>query len=341
MRIAIVGAGAMGCLLGHGLCRSGNEVSLIDLPARVADLRANRELTVIGPEGLQSSVTPAQITSDYSKAGIHELVVLATKAHDLPAVADCIAGLVNEQSSIMTIQNGIPWWYLHGFQDEFGTARINCLDPDGLLEQNIAPVQIVGCVAYPAAIVEPDGRIRHVEGLRLPVGECDNLPRERTHMIAQVLNESGFKSRVIEDIRSEIWLKAWGALTINPVSALTRTTMEEICTFPGTHELIAQMMHEAQQVAEALGAKFRHTIEERIQGARRVGQHKTSMLQDLENGQPLELDALMLAVLELAQLTGKKTPTIQTVYACAALLNENLRAVHNRAGAVADSTFRN
>lgn len=339
MRIAVVGAGAMGCLLGHGFCRSGHEVSLIDLPTRVEDLLANRELTVVSPDGLQSSVNPALITSDYSAAGVQDLVVLATKAHDLPAVASHISQLANEQTSIMTVQNGIPWWYLHGLQNLFGTARISCLDPDGLLEQYIAPEQIVGCVAYPAATVEPDGRVRHVEGLRFPVGEPDNLPRERTRIIAQVLNEAGFKSRVIEDIRSEIWLKAWGALSINPISALTHTTMEAICTFPGTRELIAQMMYEAQQVAEALGATFRHTIEKRIEGARQVGQHKTSMLQDLENGLPLELDALMLAVLELAQLTGRETPTIQTVYACAALLNENLRAGHTHAGAAADSTL--
>ena len=182
----------------------------------------------------------------------------------------------------------------------------------------------MGCVAYPAAITEQDGRVRHVEGRNFPVGELDGSVRERTRLVSGLFEDAGFKSRIIDDIRSEIWLKAWGALSINPVSALTGATMEDICTFTETRELIAQMMREAQEVAEAFGAKFRHTIEKRIAGAQAVGAHKTSMLQDVENGRSLELDGLMLAVLELADLAGKEVPSIRNIYACAALLNENL-----------------
>ena len=173
-------------------------------------------------------------------------------------------------------------------------------------------------------MMEPDGRVRHVEGWNFPVGELDGSVRERTLVVSGLFKDAGFKSRIIDDIRSEIWLKAWGALSINPVSALTGATIEDICTFTETRELIAQMMREAQEVAEAFGATFRHTIEKRIEGARAVGPHKTSMLQDVENGRPLELDGLMLAVLELAKLAGKEVPTIRNIYACAALLNEKI-----------------
>ena len=333
MRVAIVGAGAMGTLLGHGLCKSGHDVSVLDLPHRVAHLRLTGNLVVVGENGVESAARPSLITADYSEAGpAHDIVILATKSQDLPAVARSVAGLVHDGATIVTIQNGIPWWYLQKLPGDYGGSRIQCLDPDGLLEQCIEPSQIVGCVAYPAAMMEADGRVRHVEGWRFPVGEIDGPARERTHMIAGLFEDAGFKSRVIDDIRSEIWLKAWGALSINPISALTRATMEDICTFTDTRELVAQMMREAQQVAEAYGATFRHTIEKRIDGARAVGPHKTSMLQDVESGLPLELDALMLAVIELAELAGKETPTIRSIYACVALLNEGLLSVQMQAG---------
>lgn len=324
MRIAIVGAGAMGTLLGHGFCKGGHEVSIVDLPDRVDQLRATGKLIVIGTDGSESSALPSVITSDYLEAGIHEVVILATKSQHLPAVAQGIGHLIDESSMIISIQNGIPWWYLRGLPHPHGDKRIHCLDPDGSLERLIPTSQVVGCVAYPAAMMEEDGRARHVEGRNFPVGELDGVARERTSKVAGLFMDAGFKSRIIDDIRSEIWLKAWGALSINPISALTRATMRDICTFTATRELVAQMMREAQAVAESYGATFRHTIEKRIEGARAVGPHKTSMLQDVENGRSLELDGLMLAVLELAELAGKRVPTIQAVYACAALLNSTL-----------------
>jgi 2-dehydropantoate 2-reductase len=324
MRVAIVGAGAMGTLLGHGFCKGGHDVSILDLPDRVAQLRSFGKLAVIGEDGVESTASPSLITTDYQEAGVHDVVVLATKSQDLSAVAPNIAELAGDTSTIVTIQNGIPWWYLQELSHSFGDVRIHCLDRDGLLEESISPSQVLGCVAYSAAILEADGRVRHVEGKNFPVGELDGSVHERTHRVSSLFEDAGFKSRIIDDIRSEIWLKAWGALSINPVSALTRAIMEDICTFPDTRELIAQMMREAQEVAEAFGAKFRHTIEKRIEGARAVGAHKTSMLQDVENGRSLELDGLMLAVLELADLAGKKVPTIRNVYACVALLNDSM-----------------
>jgi len=324
MRIAIVGAGAMGTLLGHGLCKAGYEVSLLDLPSRIAQLQSTGHLIVVAPDGDESAVCPTLATVDYSEAGVHDVVILATKSQDLPSVAQGIAALTDGSSIIVTIQNGIPWWYLQGLQSSFDTSRIQCLDPDGLLERFIDSSQIIGCVAYPAATMESNGRVRHVEGFRLPVGELDGSIRERTRLLAALFEDAGFKSRIIDDIRSEIWLKAWGAISINPISALTRATMVDICSFPCTRELIVQMMREVQEVAEAFGVTFRHTIVKRINGAQAVGPHKTSMLQDVENERALELDASMLAVIQLADLVGKEIPTVRNIYACTALLNKGL-----------------
>lgn len=324
MRVALVGAGAMGTLMGHGLCRGGHEVTMLDLPPRVAQLRQTGRLTVISDDGTESVAVPQLITSDYSEAGRHEVIILACKSQDLPAAARDIGSLAEGGSVIVTIQNGIPWWYPQTLPEYPGPRWIRCLDPERQLERYIDPSRIIGCVAYPAAILEPDGRVRHVEGYRFPVGELDGEVRERTRRLSMLFEEGGFKSRIIDDIGSEIWLKAWGALSINPISALTHATMEEICSFPETRGLIAQMMTEAQSVAEAFGAKFRHTIDKRIEGAKAVGAHKTSMLQDVENGIELELDALMRAVLELAELAEIATPAIRHVYACTALLNSRL-----------------
>ena len=327
MRVAVVGAGAMGTLLGHGFCKGGHDVTVLDLPARVAELQSTGRLIVIREDGSESAVIPSLITTDYRNAGTHDVVVMATKSQDLPAIAGVVAKLADDKSTIVPIQNGIPWWYLHGLVTDFGVTQIRCLDPDALLEDLIDPSQVVGCVAYPAATMESDGRVRHVEGKNLPIGELDGSLTKRTLQIASLFEDAGFKSRVIDDIRSEIWLKALGALSINPVSALTRATIEDICTFTPTRELIAQMMREAQGLAMELGVTFRHTIERRIEGAEAVGQHKTSMLQDVENRRPLELEGLMLAIMELADITGRKIPTIRSIYACAALLSESLRSI--------------
>jgi len=325
MKIGIVGAGAIGTLLAHGFTRGGHEVSLVDLPARVAALRAAGGVTVIDPDGVATQASPALITSDIAAVGLQDVVFLATKAQDLPGLASKLPLLTQRVAPVVTVQNGIPWWYLHGLRP--GTdERIPCLDPSGSLDRYIARDQIVGCVAYPAATVLADGRTRHVEGNAFPIGEAHGGTHERTVRIAGALTDAGFKSRILDDIRSELWLKAWGALSLNPVSALTRADLASICSHPLTRELVAKMMREAQDVAESFGATFRHTIDKRIEGAHAVGAHKTSMLQDVEQGRPLELDALMLAVLELAAIARRDTPTIRTVYACVALLDESLRS---------------
>jgi 2-dehydropantoate 2-reductase len=324
MRVAIVGAGAMGTLLGHGFCRGGHHVSMLDLPDRVCQLKSTGKLVVVAADGSESSAKPDLITSDYEQVLAPDVVILATKSQDLPAIAENVAELSRSGSAIVTIQNGIPWWYLQELSHDYGDVRIDCLDPNGLLEKHIRPDQLVGCVAYPAASLGEDGRAHHVEGAKFPVGELDGSVRERTTDIARLFESSGFRSRTIKDIRSEIWLKAWGALSINPISALTHATMEDICTWPETKALVARMMSEAQVVGEAYGATFRHTIEKRIEGARAVGAHKTSMLQDLENGRPLELDGLMLAIIQRADKARIEVPLIRNIYACAAPLNQRI-----------------
>lgn len=330
MRIAIIGAGAMGTLLGHGLCRARYDVSMMDLPNRIKQIQDSGGLTVVTPEGIESTVCPSAATTDFASVGIHDIVFLATKSQDLPALAPQISKLADKTSTVVTIQNGFPWWYLQNFTSAVQSSRIECLDPKRILERSIEASQIVGCVAYPAALMEPTGRVCHIEGYRMPVGELDGSSRQRTRQLASALCEAGFKSRIIDDIRSEIWLKAWGAIPINPISALTRATMAEICTFPLTRDLVRQMMFEVQAVAEALGATFRHTVEKRIDGAQAVGDHKTSMLQDVESRRELEVDALLLSVIELAAMVGKDVPTVKTIYACTALLNKNLLLNHGQ-----------
>lgn len=325
-RIAVIGAGAMGTLLGHGLCKAGYDVSVIDLPTRISRIQESGGLTVVSPAGEVSTVSPSLATTDYAAAGVHDFIILATKSQDLPPLASRIGSLVGAHSTLVTIQNGIPWWYLQDLAHDLPSSRIDCLDPNGILERSIDTSRILGCVAYPAAMMDPDGRVRHVEGDRMPIGELDGTERQRTRSFADVLGNAGFRSRILDDIRSEIWLKAWGALSINPISALTRATMGDICAFSDTRDVVKQMMREAQQVAEALGATFRHTMEKRIDGAQAVGDHKTSMLQDVESERELEIDALLLSVIELAAMIGIDIPTIKTIYACTALLNKNLAA---------------
>ena len=326
MRVAIVGAGAMGTLLGNGFCRAGHQVTVLDLPARIAQLQSSGELVVVSGAGDVSTARPHLVTTNFSELGTNDVIVIATKSQDLPAVAKDIGPATGDETTIVTIQNGIPWWYLQNLPHKFGNARIECLDPDRALERSIQSSQIVGCVAYPAANLDAAGRSHHVEGNRFPIGELDGATRERTRAVADLFESAGFKSRIIDDIRSEIWLKALGTLSINPISALTRATMGEICSHTETRELVSMMMHEAQEVASAFGASLRHTIEKRIEGAKAVGAHKTSMLQDVEQGRTLELDALMLAVMELADIAGIEVPSIRNIYACTELLNNTLRS---------------
>ena len=291
-------------------------------------------LTLISPEGQENSLDIVQASDDSHSAGPQDFVILGVKAHQIAAVAESLPALYGAHTVVVTLQNGIPWWYFQKQKGEYSGKRLLSLDPSGVIEANIEPERIVGCVAYPGAEVLEPGTIKHVEGDRFPIGELDGRESERCQKFYQMLLDAGLRSRILDDIRGEIWLKAWGTLSFNPISALTHATLVDICRFPETRQLAAVMMGEAQQVAEKLGIQFRHTIERRINGAEGVGPHKTSMLQDVESGKSLEIEALVGAVIELAGLTQTPVPAIESVYACVKLLNRTFLDAGCRVGLV-------
>ncbi len=316
MRVCVVGAGAIGGFMGAKLAHAGEDVTLI---ARGPHLEAIRDhgLKLIMEDGAELVATNCKATDEFEEAGGQDLVILALKAHQVAAVAADMRWLLGDDTVIVTVQNGIPWWYFQKHGGELDGRRLESVDPDGLIEANLEADRIIGSIPYPAAEKTEPGVIRHVEGNRFPVGELDGSDSDRVKAISAAFTSAGFKSRVLSDIRAQIWLKAWGNLSFNPISAITGATLVEICQFPETRELSANMMKEAQQIAEKLGIAFRHTIEQRIAGAEKVGAHKTSMLQDVEAGRSIELEALVGSVMELGRLTNTPTPYIDAVYALA------------------------
>jgi ketopantoate reductase len=323
MKICVIGAGAIGGLMGAKLALAGNHVTVIDQGLHLDAIRENG-LKLIWEDGSEHVAPVALATDDLSEAGEHDLIILALKAHYLEQVARQIDTVCGPDTIIVPVQNGIPWWYFNKLGGEFDGQRLESLDPDGTLGKHIDSDKIIGCVVYPAAAVTEPGVIHHVEGDRFPIGELTGEETPRVQALHDLFVDAGFRSRVLDDIRSEIWLKAWGNLSFNPISALTHATLEDICLFRDTRDLAATMMAEAQAAAEKIGVTFRHTIEKRIAGAESVGAHKTSMLQDVEVGRSLEVEALIGAVLEIAQLTNTPAPATQAVYACVKLLNKTM-----------------
>ncbi|HXZ47144.1 MAG TPA: 2-dehydropantoate 2-reductase [Pseudolabrys sp.] len=323
MKICVVGAGAIGGLMGAKLALAGEEVTLI---ARGAHLEAMRQngLKLIEEDGSEHVAKSVKATSKLSEAGKQDLVILALKAHQVEPIAKEIPALFHDQTAVVTTQNGIPWWYFQKHGGEFEGRRVETVDPHGTLMASIEVERILGCVVYPAAEIVSPGVVRLIEGNRFPVGELDGSETERAKNIAATFVKAGFKSPVLKDIRSEIWLKLWGNLSFNPISALTHSTLVDICQFPLTRQLAADMMTEAQTIANKLGVEFRVSLEKRIAGAEKVGKHKTSMLQDIEIGRAIEIDALVGAVIELGRLTQTPTPHIDSVYACVKLLAKTL-----------------
>lgn len=329
MRVCVVGAGAIGGLIGARLSLAGEAVTVIDQGAHLEAIR-KQGLRLIWEDGSEYLADKISATSSFEEAGEQDCVILGLKAHYLEAVAPKLEPLLGPETTIITVQNGIPWWYFQRHGGPHEGHRLQTLDPTGILGKSIDPARIIGCVVYPAAEVTAPGVIKHVEGDRLPVGELDGSESERVQAIHDMFINAGFRSRVLDDVRSEIWLKAWGNLSFNPISALTHATLEDICLFPDTRELAATMMQEAQDIATKLGITFRHTIEKRIAGAEAVGAHKTSMLQDVELGRSLEIEALVGAVLEMGRLTQIPAPSIKAVYACVKLLNKVMVVQHAR-----------
>lgn len=322
MKIAIVGAGAIGGYVGVKLALAGEEVTFM---VRGANLAAIREsgMKLVYSDGTEEVARNVGASNDYRAVGPQDLVVLALKAHQVGAVLNDIGHLFGPDTVVVTMQNGIPYWYFHRHGDGLAGTVLQSVDPGGLILKAIPPERVLGCVVYPASELIAPGVVRHIEGDRFPLGELDGSISARVQRISESFTRAGFKAPVLEDIRSEIWLKLWGNLTFNPISALTRATLVDICQATYTRRLAAAMMAEAQAVAEHLGRTFRVTLEKRIAGAEKVGKHKTSMLQDFEAGRAPELEALVGAVVELGQITGIPTPHIEAVYGLAKLLAEN------------------
>ena len=324
MRICIVGSGAVGGLIGLKLSLSGHEVIFIDRGKHLQAIQ-RQGLKLIMQDGREFIAGESRATENFREAGPQDIIVLALKAHQIPEVAEKLPFLFGSKTALVTVQNGIPWWYFQKHGGEYNGRRLVSLDPTGVIESNIDPDCIIGCVVYFASEIKQPGVVQHVEGDRLPIGELDGSDSQRCRKLHQAFSEAGFRSRILDNIRAELWLKAWGTLSFNPVSALSHATLQDICRFPETRILAADMMAEAQNVAAKLGITFRHTIARRIDGAESVGPHKTSMLQDIEAGRDLEIEALVGSVIELGRLTGTPTPAIDAVYACTKLLGQTVR----------------
>ncbi len=323
MKIAIIGAGAIGGYVGVKLALAGEDVTFIVRGANLKAIR-NNGMKLIMHDGVEHIAANVRATDDYAEAGKQDMVILALKAHQVDAVADELPKLFGPDTTVVTMQNGIPYWYFHGHGGEFEGRHVKSVDPTGLLGEKIPARRVIGCVVYPASELIAPGVVRHIEGERFPVGELDGSASARVTKISECFTNAGFKAPVLDNIRAEIWLKLWGNLTFNPISALSHSTLVDICQYPLSRELAANMMREAQAVANKLGIAFRVTLEKRIAGAEKVGKHKTSMLQDVEAGRGTEIDALVGSVAELGRLTDTATPHIDTVYALVKLLDRTM-----------------
>jgi 2-dehydropantoate 2-reductase len=323
LKIAIIGVGAIGGFVGIRLALAGEDVTFIARGANLAALR-ERGIRLVAADGGEQAVSQVTATDDYSAAGPQDMVILALKAHQVEAVAREVPKLFGPQTIVVPMQNGIPYWYFHGYPGALAGTRVNSVDPHGLIGAHIPAERVIGCVVYPAAELLAPGVIKHVEGNRFPVGEPNGQSTDRVRQVSECFIGGGLQAPVLGDIRAEIWLKLWGNLTFNPISALARATLADICRYPPSRAVAAAMMTEAQTVANKLGVTFRVPLEKRISGAERVGHHKTSMLQDIEAGRTIEIEALLGSVVELARLTDTSTPHIDTVFALTKLLAKTL-----------------
>ncbi len=323
MKICVVGAGAIGGLLAVKLANAGEDVTVIDQGPHLEAIRKGGLQLIMADGSEHHAVLDAR--GDMDGVGEQDLIILAVKAQVLPAVAPGVRGMIGPETMVVPVQNGLPWWYFEKHGGEFAGHRLQSLDPDGILAESIGVDHIVGTVTFPAGEIAAPGVVRHTEGNRFPIGELDGSRTERAQLLVDMLTRAGFKSFVIEDIRAEMWLKLWGNLSFNPISALTRATLVDICQYPLTRQLARTLMEEAQEVAGRLGITFRVGIDRRIAGAERVGAHKTSMLQDVEAGRSLEIDAIIGVVSELGRLVGVATPSVDAIQALVALLDKGVR----------------
>ena len=324
MKYCVVGAGSIGGFVGAKLALAGEDVTLVARGANLQAIRAHG-MRVIMSDGTEHIAKNVRTAATPAEAGPQDVVILGLKAHQVAPLAHDIAALCHENTLIIPMQNGIPWWYFQRHGGEFEGRVVTSVDPEGTLAAAVDPRRIVGCVVYPACELAAPGVVRHIEGDRFPLGELDGASSERANAVSAAFALAGLKAPILDNIRAEIWLKLWGNLTFNPISALTHSTLVDICQFPLTRELASNMMREAQAVASRLGITFRVSLEKRIAGAERVGKHKTSMLQDVEGGRDPEIDALVGSVIEVGRIVGEPTPHIEAVYALVKLLARTMR----------------
>ena len=323
MRYAIVGAGAIGGYLGAKLALAGEDVTFIARNKNLAAINA-RGFRLVLPDGSEQHAASVRAVQDMAEAGPQDAVLLTTKAHQVRDLLPGMRALFGPDTMVVTMINGLPWWYFHKLGGPYDGRSLASVDPDGALAAGIEAERIIGSVVYPAAELLEPGVVKVIEGNRFTLGEPGGERTPRVEALARSMMAAGFKAPVSRDIRAELWVKLWGNLSFNPISALTHATLEDICRFPPTRELAARMMTEAQAVGEKLGVAFKVSLEQRIAGAEGVGAHKTSMLQDVEQGRALELQALVGSVVELARITDTPTPTIDAIYAATALLAKTL-----------------
>ncbi|MGW7203787.1 2-dehydropantoate 2-reductase [Streptomyces sp. NPDC054837] len=317
MKVAVLGAGAIGAYVGAALHRAGADVHLIARGPHLAAMRRNG-VQVLSPRG--DFTAHAHATDNPQEIGPVDYVFLGLKANSYAACGPLIEPLLNDTTAVIAAQNGIPWWYFHHHGGPHDGQRIESVDPGGAVSAVLAPERAIGCVVYAATELEGPGVVRHLEGTRFSIGEPDRSASERCRAFSEAMQAGGLKCPVEKDLRNDIWLKLLGNISFNPISALARATMRQMCHHGGTRQVIETMMRETLTVAEALGCDIGISIERRLAGAERVGDHRTSTLQDLEAGKPLELDVLLAAVAELADITGVDVPTLRTVHAISDLL---------------------
>ncbi|MCB1885067.1 MAG: 2-dehydropantoate 2-reductase [Geminicoccaceae bacterium] len=312
MKICIYGAGAIGGYLGVMLSRSGADVSLVARGAHLAAMKENG-LRLVREDG--EAVVRLRATRDPAELGVQDYVIVALKSHQAWEAAPAMRPLLGPDTAVVTAQNGVPWWYFHGFEGQYADLRLNSVDPGDRQWNLIGPERAIGCTVYPATEIVAPGVVRHVYGDKFGLGEPARKETPRIRRLAEAFEAAGLKAPIMPEIRDDIWLKLWGNLCFNPISALTRATLDVVATDPGTRSLARRMMLEAERIGRRIGVHFRVDVERRINGAAKVGAHRTSMLQDLESGKPLEIDALLTVVQEMARMVDVETPAIDAVLA--------------------------
>lgn len=322
MQIAVLGAGCIGTLIGARFGLNGRRVTLIDLPD-VIEILDREGLRITEQDGSTQDVPDLRFATSSAITEPVDLLFIALKAHHIADALPAIAALCSRETTVVTVQNGIPWWYFKG-QGRGDDMPIEAVDPNGRIAAAIDASQLVGCIAYPAAMMPSISHVVHVEGDRMPVAAVDPEEGYRAEQVSATLESVGLRSRILDDLRGEIWLKAVGTASLNPLSALTRSTFAEICGHPTTRSYARLLMEEAAAVAGALGIKLRVSIDRRLDGAEKVGHHRSSMLQDLEKGEALETGALLGSVIELAGRAGVPVTNLEILHGMLELLDRSV-----------------